>query len=55
MRKYRTLKAYLAGQDSAVIALSFAGLEQILGFPLPASAAHPWWWASIEKAGSLTA
>ena len=55
MHKYRPLKDFLDRHRVAVLTLTFPELERILGFLLPASAAHPWWWAVVEKAGRPTA
>lgn len=50
MGKYEALSQYLASLDKEEETLSFSGVERILGFCLPASAAiHRPWWANDEK------
>ncbi|MGN8200507.1 DUF7662 domain-containing protein [Salinisphaera sp. RV14] len=52
MRRYGKLSAYLneAGSDTKLRHFHFADLEDILGFPLPASARrYPAWWANDRQ------
>jgi hypothetical protein len=45
--KYGPLTLYLAGVDRFSVRLTFSKLEEILGFPLPASAfKYAAWWAN---------
>jgi hypothetical protein len=45
--KYDPLKGFLAKGSGDAICLSFAQIEQIIGEPLPSSAAdHRAWWAN---------
>lgn len=51
-RKYAALTAYLENQKAERIALSFAQIERIVGFPLPASARkHGPWWTNSPSPG----
>ena len=51
--KYHPIAAYLSGQRSNEVRLSFADLERILGGPLPASARiHRAWWSNGGRAQS---
>jgi hypothetical protein len=50
--KYDALRVFLEERVEPAVHLSFAQIERILGFPLPASARrHNAWWAN-EKSGS---
>jgi hypothetical protein len=52
MGKYEPLSAHLDGERSAEWAASFAEVERVLGFPLPASARrHREWWSNQAGAG----
>jgi hypothetical protein len=55
MAKYDPLKAFLSSQMSQHLAMSFAQIEQILGFKLPASARHHQAWWANEAAGHVQA
>ncbi len=47
MSKYAALTKHLSSRAEARVPMSFADLEGVLGFPLPASArAHRPWWAN---------
>lgn len=47
--KYRALWAWLAGQSKDRIEMTFSKIEDVLGFPLPASCRdHPAHWHSYE-------
>lgn len=49
MSKYAPLKAYLSRQVTGEVAMTFAEIEAVLGFKLPASAyKYPAWWANDE-------
>jgi len=53
-RKYRKLADYLAERDSGEIRLTFGEVEDILGFPLPASASqYQAWWSNNPRSQSL--
>ncbi len=49
--KYIRLAAYLASQPPATtsIELSIAGVEELVGQPLPPNAKFPSWWRNDEK------
>ena len=47
--KYDPLRAHLEASTEALVRLTFAQIERILGAVLPASATkHPAWWANEE-------
>jgi len=47
MSKYDPLRRYLENRDAAQVPMTFADVERVLGFPLPASAkAHATWWSN---------
>jgi len=49
-RKYRPLFEYLSQKDDDVVHMTFAEMEEILGFPLPVSfQRHPSFWANNEN------
>lgn len=51
-RKYAALAAHLEKQNSDQIALSFAQIEEIIGFALPNSARkHGVWWSNSSSPG----
>jgi hypothetical protein len=51
-RKYAALAAYLEKQKTDLIALSFAQIEEIIGFALPDSAReHGVWWTNSPSPG----
>jgi hypothetical protein len=50
--EYLALHKYLAGRYADALVLTFAQMEDLLGFPLPAAAlAEGTWWANDEAAG----
>jgi hypothetical protein len=49
MTKYDKLRDYLRAQRFSEITLSFAEIENVLGFALPASADRPQWWANEKN------
>lgn len=55
MGKYTPLTAYLAGNAPRQVRLSFAEIEEILGFPLPASKRHQAWWSNSPSNNTMTA
>jgi hypothetical protein len=44
MAKYDPLGAYLRRKKNAVLELSFADIERVIGAMLPNSASAPQWW-----------
>jgi hypothetical protein len=48
MSKYDPLQDHLMRQRHREFELTFREIEGILGFPLPASADRPQWWANVE-------
>lgn len=47
MSKYTPLQAHLEGKGGSQLPMTFAEVEEILGFPLPPSARnHPAWWSN---------
>lgn len=44
MNKYEPLRAYLQSQTKAEFELSFAEIEEIIGFPLSRSSQRARWW-----------
>jgi hypothetical protein len=47
MGKYDPLREHLRKQNLREIILTFQEVEDLIGFPLPASAARPQWWANV--------
>jgi hypothetical protein len=45
--KYDPLRDYLKTQSFQEIELTFAFIEDLLGFGLPASAERPQWWSNV--------
>lgn len=45
MGKYEPLRHFLAGQVTSEIRMTFADIEDVIGFPLPEKSKHhrPWW------------
>lgn len=46
MSKYAPLGAYLRGQKTAQVAMTFADIERIVGTKLPKSQRYPAWWSN---------
>ena len=54
--KYQALSGWLAGQDLDTVRVSFAEIEEILGFPLPPSSRrHPAHWHSYDGSAVVRA
>lgn len=51
MSKYDPLRDHLRQQRLHQIELTFREIESIVGFPLPASAERPQWWANQAAPG----
>jgi hypothetical protein len=52
MSKYQSLADHLSGQTADEVVMTFAEIENVLGFPLPASARQfPAWWANQAGGG----
>jgi hypothetical protein len=49
--EYQPLHKYLAGRYADALVLTFAQMEDLLGFPLPAAAREAAWWANDEATG----
>ncbi|HEU4968987.1 DUF7662 domain-containing protein [Sphingomonas sp.] len=49
--KYSPLREHLASKPRGEFQLSFAEIERVLGFKLPASANRPQWWANVTGGG----
>ena len=54
MNKYDPLRHFLEGCGADELVLTFAGLEQILGAPLPASKAYAAWWSNNPHNNVMT-
>ena len=48
MSKYDPLRDHLRKQPFREAVLTFKAIEDIIGSPLPASAARPQWWANVK-------
>lgn len=50
MSKYEPLYQHLRASEGASLEFGFADIEEILGFPLPASARrYPAWWSNSDR------
>jgi hypothetical protein len=55
MTKYEPLTVYLRGQYGDEVHMTFAGIERVLGFPLPPSARkHRPWWSNNADNSAMT-
>lgn len=54
MSKYYRLKDFLADRDQDHIPMTFAEIEKILEFPLPASKQYPAWWSNNPSNNPMT-
>lgn len=54
MSKYEPLQAYLRRQNTEAIPMSFAEIEEVLGFPLPKSQIYPAWWSNNPTNNVMT-
>lgn len=54
MSKYEPLTTFLKNSDGRDLRLSFSEVEQILGFPLPASKQYPAWWSNSATNNTMT-
>jgi len=54
MGKYDRLGAYLQQQDEALIPMTFAEIERIVGAPLPKSQKHQAWWSNSTSNNVMT-
>jgi hypothetical protein len=52
--KYEPLQRFLQQQGQEEIRVTFADLEQILGFPLPSSRRHRAWWSNNPDNNVMT-
>ncbi len=49
--KYDPLQENLRKRSRGEFTLTFRQIEEVLGFPLPASAQRPQWWANVKGGG----
>lgn len=54
MSKYEPLRSYLRGRGGEMIPMSFAEIEQVLGFKLPKSQMYPAWWSNNATNNVMT-
>jgi hypothetical protein len=54
MGKYEPLTAFLKGAGSRQLRMSFAEVEKVLGFQLPASKQYPAWWSNNPSNNVMT-
>jgi hypothetical protein len=54
MSKYFRLKDFLADRDQDFIPMTFAEIEKVLEFPLPASKQYPAWWSNNPSNNPMT-
>ena len=54
MGKYAPIRNYLQKSKSEIVPMSFAEIEKVLGFKLPASKAFPAWWSNNATNNVMT-
>jgi hypothetical protein len=54
MSKYYRLKEFLAGRGEDHIPMTFADIEKVLEFQLPASKQYPAWWSNNPSNNPMT-
>ena len=54
MSKYFRLKDFLGDSDQDTVPMTFAEIEKVLGFPLPASKQYPAWWSNNPSNNPMT-
>ena len=54
MGKYSPLKEFLVGQNQEHVPMTFAEIEKILDFKLPASKQYPAWWSNNPSNNPMT-
>jgi hypothetical protein len=54
MSKYEPLASFLKRASGRNVRLSFKEIEEILGFPLPASKQYPAWWSNSATNNTMT-
>ncbi len=54
MSKYYRLKDFLAEREQDYVPMTFAEIEKILEFPLPASKQYPAWWSNNPSNNPMT-
>ncbi len=54
MSKYFRLKDFLVERDQDFIPMTFAEIEKVLEFPLPASKQYPAWWSNNPSNNPMT-
>lgn len=54
MGKYAPLKEFLIGQGQDHVPMTFAEIEKLLGFKLPASKQYPAWWSNNPSNNPMT-
>ena len=54
MGKYSPLKEFLVSKDQDHVAMTFAEIEKVLEFELPASKQYPAWWSNNPSNNPMT-
>lgn len=54
MSKYYRLKEFLAGRGEDHVPMTFADIEKVLEFQLPASKQYPAWWSNNPSNNPMT-
>lgn len=54
MSKYSPLKEFLVDQQNDHVPMTFAEIEKVLAFPLPASKRYPAWWSNNPSNNPMT-
>ena len=54
MSKYRALQTFLKGQHSEQVPMTFAEIEEVIGFKLPKSKVYPAWWSNNPTNNVMT-
>ena len=54
MSKFEPLTEFLQHQPGSEVRMSFAQIEQLIGFKLPAAAQQHDWWSNSPDAGDVT-
>lgn len=54
MSKYAPLQAFLQGRKTETVPMTFAEIEEVIGFPLPKSQAYAAWWSNNPTNNVMT-
>jgi len=54
MSKYEPLRSYLQGRPAEIVPMTFAEIENVLGFKLPRSQTYPAWWSNNPTNNVMT-